>query len=144
MMVRNIHKAIQNDWFNINVPNFASLNDVLVATGRCGLALYVDVPVLGAMYERMASLNHDEKIVGRLLDQHFSGIGRTWRMFASEHRMYPVDETAARVSLYKAFGILPDLQEAMEAEFRAFIIPTDIKIPFFSDPRSRIQYYLDR
>jgi hypothetical protein len=31
MMVRNIHKAIQNDWLNVNSVDYASLNDRLAA-----------------------------------------------------------------------------------------------------------------
>lgn len=143
MMVRNIHKAISNDWLNINSYSYATLNDRLVATGRCGLALYADVPVLGAMYLRMASIEHNSVVVDRLLNEHFSGIGRTWRMFASQHRQYPVVEHQARFSLYKAFGMLPDMQIALEEQFRAVILPKSDKLTVFSDPSSKIQYYLD-
>lgn len=141
MMVRNIHKAINNDWLNVNALDYGSLNDRLAATGRCGLALYADFPVLGAMYERMASVTHDKDVVDRLLASHFSGVGRTWRMFASQHRAYPVVEPVARASLYKAFGLLPDYQEQLEQEFRAFILPQSDKVNFYNDPKARVQYY---
>jgi hypothetical protein len=144
MMVRNIHKAIQNDWLNVNSVDYASLNDRLAATGRCGLALYADVPVLGAMYEKMASVTHDPVVVDRLLSSHFSGVGRTWRMFASQHRAYPVVLTEARASLFKAFGLLPSYQEQLEEEFRAFILPQSEKVNFVTDPKSSVQYYVDR
>lgn len=143
MMVRNVWKAMSNDWLNINSCSYATLNDRLVATGRCGMALYADFPVLGAMYYRMSQFTHDSKVVDRLLNEHFSGIGRTWRMFASQHRRYPVLETEARVSLYKAFGILPDYQLELEQQFRALILPRNDKQSVFEDPRSKVQYYLD-
>lgn len=143
MMVRNIWKAMRNDWLNINSSSYASLNDRLAATGRCGLALYADVPVLGAMYSRMTQIQHNTEVVNRLLNEHFSGIGRTWRMFASQHRRYPVLEPEARVSLYKAFGILPDHQVELERQFRALILPRNDKHTVFEDPRSKYQYYLD-
>lgn len=144
MMVRNIHKAMTNDWLNVNSVDYASLDDRLAATGRCGLALYADVPVLGAMYEKMASVTHNKDVVERLLTSHFSGVGRTWRMFASQHRAYPVVQTVARASLYKAFGLLPDQQIQLEQEFRAFILPQSEKVNFYNDPKACIQYYLNR
>jgi hypothetical protein len=143
MMIRNVHKAMVHDWINIKSGTTAGLCDRLVATGRCGMALYADVPVLSEMYSAMMRLDHDPLVVERLLTESFSGVGRTWRMFASEHRAFPVDETTARVSFFKAFGITPDHQLELEAEFRAFILPKSVKHPFYSDPQSRIQYYLD-
>lgn len=143
MMVRNIHKAVQQDWINIQSINYASLHEILVATGRCGLALYADLPVLGEMYAAMCRFPSRKKIVDRILLEQFSGIGRTWRMFASEKRMYPVDETEARVSIYKAFGLLPDAQEDMEATFRAMNANNPIQelSPLYSNPQIRVQYY---
>jgi len=143
MMVRNIHKAMLNDWININSVSYSSCNDLFAATGRCGLALYADVPVLSAMYEAMMRFPHKKQVVDRLLSEYHSGIGRTWRMFASQHRSFPVDETCARVSIYKAFGILPDQQQHLERHFRA-LIPTQIVDElraFTTDPQSRVQYY---
>lgn len=143
MMVRNIHKAMQNDWLSITSRDYATLGDVMVATGRCGLALYADLPILSEMYSAMLRFKSNTKIVERILTEDFSGLGRTWRMFASEHRKYPVDEICARVSIYKAFGILPDAQEDYEQSFRA-LIPSNLpKITHYTSPTSRLQYYLD-
>lgn len=143
MMVRNIHKAMAHDWLNISSTNFATLDELLHATGRCGMALYADVPVLSEMYSAMMRMPARQRVVDRLLEESFSGIGRTWRMFASQKRMFPVDETCARVSIYHAFGILPDEQIALEEEFRALKSPpSSFKSTVYSTPLSDIQYFL--
>lgn len=145
MMVRNIHKAMAHDWINIRSRNYATFEELSVATGRCGLALYADVPVLSEMYAAMTRFAHREDRVCRILEEEFSGIGRTWRMFASAKRDILVDETCARVSIYKAFGILPDTQRHYEAVFRAFdpLTLSQPKLPLYSIPDHDIQYYLD-
>lgn len=145
MMVRNIHKAMTNDWINIRSLNYATLHELLVATGRCGLALYADVPILGEMYSAMLRFPSRTAVVDRILQEQFSGIGRTWRMFASQKRMYPVDETEARVSIHKAFSILPDAQMDLEQMFRAVNADNCFphKASLYSNPQSIIQYYLD-
>jgi hypothetical protein len=146
MMVRNIRKALLNDWVNLNAPNYATLEELFVATGRCGLALYADVPILSEMYEAMTRFSGRSHVVDRILSECFSGIGRTWRMFASQNRKFPVDEMTARVSIYKAFSILPDTQICLEKEFRALnpqALSSKQIHSFYSDPHSRIQYYLN-
>jgi len=144
MMVRNVRKAMQHDWISLTSRNFATMDENLVATARCGLALYADVPVLSDMYLAMSRFPVRENVVERILSEEQSGVGRTWRLFASEQRKFPVDETVARVSLWKAFGILPDEQIALEEHFRAFI-PTKLSDSYlaFNNPESRIQYSLD-
>jgi hypothetical protein len=143
MMIRNVRKAMAHDWISLNTKNFATTHETLVATARCGLALYADVPVLGAMYLAMSQFPVRENIIKRLLEEEHSGLGRTWRMFASSHRMYPVDETVARVSFYKAFGMLPDEQEALEGSYRAFDSSNfNDCTPQHSDPTERSQYYV--
>lgn len=144
MMVRNIHKAMLHDFTVLTTRDWATTAEVLVATSRCGLALYADVPVLSEMYLAMSRFPCRENVVRRILDQEFSGHGRTWRLFASQHRKFPVDETVARVSIYKAFGILPDMQILLENQYRAFT--SDIvkfKSPILSDSNDRNQYILD-
>jgi hypothetical protein len=143
MMVRNVKKAMAHDWISLNTKNFATTHETLVATARCGLALYADVPILGEMYLAMSRFPVRENIIKRLLQEEHSGLGRTWRMFASSHRAYPVDETIARVSMYKAFGILPDDQAVLESHFRAFDGSSfNDCTPNHLDPQERSQYYL--
>lgn len=119
MMVRNIHKCMKHDWVVLTTRDWATTEEVLVATGRCGLSLYAGVPILSEMYAAMLRFPCRPHVVQKLLDQAFHG-PRTWRQFASSNRPFEVDETLARVSIYKAFGILPDQQVAHEAAYRAF------------------------
>lgn len=144
MMVRNIHKAMKHDWISLTSRNYATHDENLHATGVCGLALYADVPVLGSMYAAMARFPARTKTIGRILSDEQSGLGRTWRMFASSMREFPVDETAARVSIYRAFGLLPDEQVALEEQFRAFDCRNlSYKIPVLSGPEYCNQYFQD-
>lgn len=139
MMVRNIHKAMQHDWIVITTRDWCTTEDNLVATGRCGVSLYGDVPVLGAMYGSMTRAAHDERNVARLIEERDG-----WRRALTGHRKYPVDDTIARVSVYKAFGLLPDLQTHLEERYRAFDprnIVTKHTLPPLSSERTR--YLLD-
>lgn len=145
MMVRNIHKAMRHDWISVTTQDWATMNEVMVATARCGLSLYADVPVLSDMYLAMSKFQVRENIVEKIMANEHSGLGRTWRLFSSEQRRFPVDETIARVSLWKAFGLLPDEQIALEEHFRAFIphnLPDSYLV--YNDPAARIQYNLNR
>lgn len=144
MMVRNIFKAMRHDWISLTSRNYCTFEENLVATGRCGLALYAGVPVLDAMYSAMCRFPIREKVVQRVLMEEHSGLGRTWRMFASASRKFPVDETVARVSIHKAFGLLPDEQECLEDKYRALDPQcTSSNSPLYQDPSLRIQYLLD-
>jgi hypothetical protein len=144
MMVRNIHKCMLHDWVVITTRDWATTEEVLVATGRCGLALYVGVPILSEMYSAMMRFPCRDRVVDRVLETDFSGTGRTWRQFASRHRPFAVDETIARVSVYKAFGILPDEQIAYERVFRAFTSGTNIsKQDILPHPTDSEQYVFD-
>lgn len=120
MMVRNVHKCMAHDWVVLTTRDWATTEEVLVATARCGLALYADVPILSEMYSAMSRFPVRESVVTKILEAEFSGTGRTWRLFASRNRPYAVDETIARVSMYKAFGLLPDEQMHLEEHYRAF------------------------
>lgn len=141
MMVRNIHKCMRNDLYSITSRNYASFEETLVATGRCGLSLYEGVPVLDALYRSMLRFEHREHVVQRILTEEFSGLGRTWRMFASAKRPYEVDETVARVSVYKAFGLLPDEQIAHEQRFRAIDPQAFVDTVTFQHSTDRVCYF---
>lgn len=117
MMVRNLHKAIAQDALLIDKYDWVEVQNVLAATGVCGLALYNDVPVLHEFYSMLARCETDAKQVEHMLNQHKTG-PRTWRSF-SNPRKFQVCEATARASLYYAFGILPDMQIELEREFRA-------------------------
>jgi len=142
MMVRNVHKAIKQDAIAIEKFDWAELQDVLAATGVCGLALYEGMPILGEFYRMLANAPADDKKVQRIVHEHRYG-PRTWRSVEGA-RGFAIDETVARVSLFRAFGILPDMQVAMECEFRAQSLATTTQIqnPHHNTAVERIQYYL--
>jgi len=139
MMVRNIHKAIKHDWICITSRDWCTTEEILVATSRSGLALFQDVPVLGEMYSAMSRFEVRQRVVDRLMETR-----EGWRGALTGHRQYPVDDTCARVSIYRAFGLLPDHQLELEQEFRAFDPRKQVnKFPIYTDPFCKIQYLLD-
>lgn len=141
MMVRNIHKAMKHDWICITSRDWCTTEEILVATSSCGLALYGDVPVLGVMYDAMSRFEHRPDRVKRL-DSARDG----WRGHLTGHRKFPVDETVARVSLYKAFNIMPDEQVHLENTYRAFDphkLTSKLKHPLYANPQASTQYLFD-
>jgi hypothetical protein len=141
MMVRNVHKCIKLDRCSITSRDWATFEEVQHATGVCGLALYEGVPVLDAWYSSMLSPNVRADRVERLLqDMKFST--RSWRSMASKSRPFLVDQTVARISMYKAFGILPDVQKMLEDEFRAIKFQSQ-KRKIYPRSEDTIQYYIE-
>lgn len=142
MMVRNIHKAIKQDMLLIERIDWADVCDVIAATGTCGMALYEGMPMLDAFYSLLKRASSDAAKVKRVMLE--MGKVQSWRSMAEGARGFPIDETAARVSIYKAFGFLPDAQIAFEDECRAQSlttteIPTHVHSP---SAENKISYYL--
>jgi len=140
MMCRNIHKAMKHDWLCITARDWCTTEEILVATSRCGISLFGDVPVLGAMYQAMGRFDYRESRITRLLETK-----EGWRRALTGHREHPVDETIARVSVYKAFGLLPDQQVELENTYRAFdpsAISQQVSI-LYNSSQARTQYLLD-
>lgn len=143
MMVRNIHKILKQDALSITSRDFATYNEVMYATAVCGLALYEGLPVLDAYYRKFLSLDVRKHVVDRVLQDMYTG-HRTWRSYASSSRDFTIDETEARFSIWKAFGILPDEQEILEDEVRAIRLQQlPSHKPTFTESSSRIQYYVN-
>nr|WPR18293.1 MAG: RNA-dependent RNA polymerase [Chemarfal virus 276] len=141
MMVRNIHKALKQDAVAIDKFDWAEMQDVLAATGVCGLALYEGMPVLSEFYRMLATAPSCSKNVVKIVEEHRYG-PRTWRSVVGA-RGFPIDEVCARVSIYRAFGILPDMQRSLEDEFRAQSLSysTPESTPHNTLSTDRIQYY---
>lgn len=81
------------------------------AIGDCGMQLTSGVPVWHAWYKRLVDIGgpHRDGAAEYIRD---SGLGYMARGVLSG-----AVDARARVSFYKAFGILPDLQEALELEY---------------------------
>lgn len=120
-MVRDPRVAMSKDCVSLlgwDTP--AAFADWAAAIGGCGLSLTTGVPVWEAWYRRLgrcggvASLGADEAVWD-------SGLG----YMARGVEACEVDDNA-RYSFYRAFGILPDMQTALEADYDE---PVDISAP---------------
>lgn len=80
------------------------------AIGSCGLSLTQGVPVWQHWYSRLVGIGRQNMAVTEVVCD--SGLG----YMARGVRQAVIDEDA-RYSFYLAFGILPDLQRALEAEY---------------------------
>jgi hypothetical protein len=115
VMIRNIHKALHHDRIHID-KDWARVGDLQQAISVCGLSLNKGIPIVDALYTSMATCAR-EKAVNRLIherhgDFYHCGGSQTLDKFV-------VDTDAARVSVYYAFGITPDMQICMEDDIRA-------------------------
>jgi len=142
MMVRNLHKCLQQDALMIDKYDWVEVQNVLAATGVCGLALYEGIPMLGEFYTMLAASATSKKQVDHMLAVYKYG-PQTWRSRSSP-RGFDVHETEARVSMYKAFGYLPDEQVALEDELRAQRLSTsEIFSRQSNSALNNISYYLN-
>lgn len=110
-MVRDIHTAMSKDC--VSIPGWNDTDDVRAWARNisgCGLALTTGVPVWEAWYSQLALLGSETVRRGDQLEA--SGMSYMARGVKS-----CVISAAARVSFWKAFGITPDQQEALEAVY---------------------------
>jgi hypothetical protein len=140
-MVRNPLKAITQDhaWVEDRTLRWA---DVLAATGMGGLALYGNVPLLGAYYHMLArTAPLSAKVLSRL-DTRSS-----WLRDATYDGVFMEPSERSRFEFWKAWGMEPGAQRAHEARFEAIdlsalmaIDTTKIKHSTFSDSRDAYYY----
>jgi hypothetical protein len=141
MMVRNIHKCLEQDMMSHAVTDWNQYAINMCATGICGLALYEGMPVLDSYYRSFLKFTSKRTQVDKVLEQAWSGTGRTWRLFASQKRPFSIELATARASIWKAYGVLPDAQIELEARYRAFQVPHLNKQPLPFDSTSTYRYY---
>lgn len=120
-MVRDPRVAMSKDCVSLlGWDNPAAFASWAAAIGGCGLSLTRGVPVWEAWYGRLMRCGRDASL-GAVEAVWDSGLGYMARgVDACE-----VDD-GARYSFYRAFGILPDLQVALESEYAE---PVDICDP---------------
>jgi hypothetical protein len=82
------------------------------AIGSCGLAMTAGLPVSSRFYSML--LRHGT--VGKVLDSPWMD-GGFKRMAAGLDRQHVAITPEARLSFWRAFGLLPDVQVAMESSF---------------------------
>lgn len=123
IMVRNPVKALNNDlqgnarWLDDN-----SRNGVLSLVGLCGGHLSQGIPVMQEFYRQVREQcpTPPKRADARLLESGFgrmaSGIAKYRGVSLTSDPLVQPVSAEARVSFYKAFGILPDLQTALEGK----------------------------
>lgn len=122
-MVRDPRVCMSKD-IHVVDPTAATkhLSTQLYAIGQCGMSLTGGLPLLQEFYAALIRNGRP----GKAVDHHFldSGFYMLSRGMTNAYR--PVTDDA-RVSFCKAFGVLPDLQIALEKEYAACVMPY---IPF--------------
>lgn len=90
---------------------------MLSAIGACGMACYNDIPVLGAMYRKLAQVGDS---AGGKQDRWWASTNASpdFQRLSSKAATNVGLTVEARVSFWKAFGILPDYQVALEEEWQ--------------------------
>lgn len=117
-MVRNPHTSMSKDCHTVfDMSVVSSARKYLGAIGECGLALASGVPVLQEFYKGMMKAS-DGDSVRNALQLECGMMMLSARMAAVEA---PVAATT-RLSFYKAFGITPDHQVALEDYHASFLI----------------------
>lgn len=110
-MVRNPLVAMSKD--ATSLLSWSTPDDIAAwfgAIGTCGLSLTRGVPVWEAWYRRLIRMGKATSAATDFIMD--SGLG-----YASRGVLAGVVDDNARVSFYKAFGIMPDTQEALEEEY---------------------------
>lgn len=115
VMVRNPVKAITQDHAWIARGGITHL-EILQATGEGGVALYGNIPVLGAYYRMLRGRGKLSKRAKREMHNEACWL----RHFKGDYVKDHVVSTEARVSFCLAFGILPSEQKRYEEYFSTF------------------------
>lgn len=115
MLVRNPVKAITQDHVWIEKGGITH-SEVLAATGEGGVALYGNVPVLGAYYRMLRGTGKLSRAAVREMKT-----SRSWlrHLKGEDHGHLEVNDEA-RVSFWCAFGITPCHQVMMEQYFASY------------------------
>lgn len=132
-MVRDPRKSLDKDLISVRpVTSHTTWANYCSAIADCGLALAGDLPVLGAFYGML----HQGRDVDRQLLTGMDYMAR-----GLEQRSATINDTT-RFSFYKAFGIKPDEQTALEEFYRSVTLsyetPNDNNInkPHFHEPHT--------
>lgn len=126
-MVRNARAAAVKDYVSIDhlrTPLHAAA--WLESVGRCGLASQGGVPVCTARYNQMVRssiairselrLRPRQEKRYRNLVSRMSEVDGSFKWYGGGMQNDPTVEDAARFGYYKAFGIAPHVQRALESE----------------------------
>jgi len=133
-MCRNPHKASTTDFCAVKTLETARVwHKQLKAVADCGLAMAGGLPVFDAMYRSMARAT----TAGAVKDAFLARDGLYW-LSRDMHREHKTVTQEARISFYRAYGITPQLQEAMETEYDNLYIR--FKPPVVFNPACHVGY----
>lgn len=118
-MVRNIPKAMAKDALCLlPIRNQKELQEWMGAVGECGMSITKGVPVLSAFYAAYARNGTNKTRFGESLFMN-SGV----RFLRTGHLSQEEEITdESRYNVWKAWGILPDHQVALEQYFSTMVV----------------------
>lgn len=121
-MVRNYSTAREKDSLCLfPLTAKGALESWLYAVGECGLALTSGVPVFQEMYSAYMRNGKPSKMSNAVFMQS----GSRMMSIGMESKRSEVGQDT-RVSFYKAFGVTPDEQEAMELYYRDWRVSPEV------------------
>lgn len=115
VMVRAFPTAVNKDVVTTYALTKRNFLDYFAAVGECGLALSSGVPVYQSYYTYLRSLGSPLDLSGELGGMFF------WKGNLDPLQAVVTDE--ARFSFYRAFGVLPEHQIAIELSYRSLPVP---------------------
>jgi hypothetical protein len=123
-MVRNYASAREKDslcLFPLDVPG--ALQSWLYAVGECGLALTSGIPVFQEFY--LAYMRNGKP--SKMGEAVFMQSGSRMMSRGMDSKFVPVS-SESRVSFFKAFGVTPDEQVAMEEYYRGWRVSSEVQL----------------
>jgi hypothetical protein len=123
-MVRNYNTAREKDSMCLfPLTQKGALRSWLYAVGECGLALTSGVPIVQELY--LAYMRNGK--TSRMSEAVFMQSGARMMSIGMESKSAPV-EASTRVSFFKAFGVTPDEQTAMEEYYRSWRVEDVVEL----------------
>lgn len=123
-MVRDPRVTLTKDSSLVNHAHLQHLRDYLQQVGSCGLSLTGGLPVLQDYYRSMCGSRSGSVTIR---DQHLLDSG-FYRLSVGMREQYRPVSDVARVSFCRAFGIVPDLQVALERYYQGLVPPVTVTL----------------
>lgn len=127
-MVRNCPSSLVKDATIVHPLPGGYIRDYLATLGQCGLALCSGMPILQSYYSAM--LSTQGKVKPHLLER----CGMTQLAHGLQAKVVDIS-TEARVSFWRAFGILPDIQVELERYYSTLQLETITRGPRVMAPK---------
>lgn len=120
IMVRNIPTALRKDsLITVPIPNETALQGWMTAVGMGGLALTGGIPIMQNFYRRLQQLGNGRETA---VSQHLARISGMHMMGIGIDRQFSPPTAMARLNVFKAWGITPDQQVALEEYYDSYTV----------------------